>query len=300
MGYRLTWLAGIAAIALALARMQRLLRPSLDGLPWEIILAASAILGGAITWALLASRVRARLVVAANLVAMVLTAFRIAVPSTTWLIFPTGESLGAMQVEMEFARDVIRSGVAPVLPLSGVVAIVAMLFWILGAVLAWGLARRRPYLAVLPPLVVYLQFATMDRVPSGYWTWMFLPVLGLTLAAVAFDKRREGTGSLTTQGTRMPLVRSVPTFAAGSVILVFVVAVVATNALAGLVPGSGLLEWRVNSGLSGDYYGSISYNPFIDVRRSLVSQTNAKVFTAAIRGDLTASDIYFHGRLEKD
>ncbi len=292
-GFRLSWIAGIAGIALALARMQRLLRPSLDGLPWEIILAAAAILGGAITWALMASRVRFRLVVLTNLVAMVLTAFRIAVPTTTWLIFPTAESLGAMRVELEFARDVIRSGVAPVLPLSGVVAIVAMLFWLLGAVLAWGLARRRPYVAVLPPLVVYLQFATMDRVPSGYWSWLFLPVLGLSLAAVAFDKRREGTGSLTTQGTRMPLVRSVPSFAAASLVLVFLVAVVSTNALVGLVPGSGLLEWRVNSGLSGDYYGSISYNPFVGIHQDLVSQTNVPIFVAELDGDVGAEEVYW-------
>lgn len=293
MVYRFSWIAGAAGIALSLLRLERLLRSSIDGLPWEIVLLAAAVLGGAITWAAVAYRLGARSVAAINLVAMTLTVIRIAVPGTTWLVFPTLESFSAMRTELEFARDVIRSGVAPVLPLAGVVAILAAVFWGLGALLSWGLLRNRPYLAVLPPLVVYLQFATMDRVPSGAWTWAFLVLLGLTLLAVAVDRRRAATGVLTSGRSRLAVMRSVPSLAVGSLVVVMMLAVLSTSAMAGLVPRSGLLDWRANSGLSGEYYGSASYNPFVGIRQDLISQSNVPVFVAEIGGEVNPEDLYW-------
>ncbi len=293
MGYRLSAVAGIAAIGLALARLQRLFLPSIDGLPWEIAVAASALLAAALTWAMIAYGLGTRLIVGVNLIAATLMVVRLAVPSTTWFLLPTAESLSTLTTELEFARDVIRSGVAPVLPLAGVIAVVSVLFWFLGAVLSWGLARGHPYLAVLPPLVAYLQFATMDRAPSGSWPWVFLPVLGLTLLAVALDRRRSGTGTLATQRTRLALMRSVPALALGIVAVTTVLAVGSAGALAGLVPRSGFLEWRVSRGLSGSYYGSVSYNPFVGIRQGLVSQTNVPVFVAELAGRVAADEAYW-------
>jgi transglutaminase-like putative cysteine protease len=213
---------------------------------------------------------------------MGLTVIRIAVPSTTWFIFPTSSSFSALGEELEFAREVIRTGVAPILPLAGVIAILAAVFWVLGAAVVWGVQRHRPYVAVLAPLVLYLQFATMDRVPSGYWPWIALPILGFALLAVALDRRRAGTGLLTSRASRQAVVRTVPTLAVGSLLVIFVLAVASTNALAGLIPRSGVLEWRAQSGLTGEYYGSVSYNPFVGVRQDLVSQTNVPVFVASV------------------
>ena len=56
MVYRYGWLAGLAGGLFALARLERLLRPSTEGLPWEVIILAAAVLGGSITWAGLANR----------------------------------------------------------------------------------------------------------------------------------------------------------------------------------------------------------------------------------------------------
>jgi transglutaminase-like putative cysteine protease/uncharacterized membrane protein len=147
--------------------------------------------------------------------------------------------------------------------------------------------------AVLAPLVVYLEFAVMHRRPSGWWTTAFMVFIGGALLAVAFDKRREETGLLTSGVTRLALVRSFPSIAIVSLATALIVAVLSANAVSGLVPRSGFLEWRKTTGLSGEYYGSVSYNPFVGIRQSLVSQTNVPVFVADVQGDIPANQVYW-------
>lgn len=286
MGYRLGWLAGIAGILFALARAGRLLRPSLEGPSWQVILLAVAALGAAITWALVSYRIRARWIVLINMIAVSLTVTRLAVPDTTWLIFPTAASLDAMATEMTFAREVIRAGVAPVIPLAGIVALLAVVFWGLGALLSWGLLSNRPYPAVLAPLVVYLEFAVIDRRPGGTWATAFMIMIGLALMAVAMDRRRAGTGVLMSVVTRRPIARSLPSMGAVALTAAVIVAVTVSGAMAHMVPRSGYLEWRAQTGLSGEHYGSISYNPFVGIHQSLVSPSNTPVFIASVDGDI--------------
>ena len=291
--YRLSWVAGIAGIVFALARAERLLRASVAGMPWEVILVSAALLGAAITWAGIAYRVRGWIIVVVNAVAVGLTVFRIAVPQTTWFIFPTADSLATLGSELAFARDVIRSGIAPVIPLSGIIAILAVVFWAMGALLAWGLLVGRPYLAVVTPQVVYLEFAVMDKRPGGWWTTVFMAVIGFALVAVALDRRRDGTGLLTSGTTRRTVTRSLPSIGFASLVVTLGLALVTADAVAGLVPRSGYLDWRSSSGLSGEYFGSVSYNPFVGIRQQLLSQTNVPVFVASVEGDITAGEVYW-------
>jgi transglutaminase-like putative cysteine protease len=293
MVYRFSWVAALAAIGLAMARLERLLRSGTEGLPWEVVIVAAAVLGGAITWAAIAYRLDWRLAALINLLALVVTVVRIAVPDTTWFIFPTLDSFSELGVELGFARDVIRTGVAPVIPLSGVVAVLAAVFWAIGALVVFGLQTGRPYLAVLTPLVTYLQFATMDRRPGGWWLAAFLFMLGGGLLAVALDRRRQGTGVLTSPTTRLAVMRSVPSLAVVTLLTTVTVALVGTNALARFVPRSGYLEWRAQSGLTGDYYGSVSYNPFVGIHQGLVSQTNTPVFVADVGGEVAPDRLYW-------
>jgi hypothetical protein len=274
--------------------METLLRPTAEGVPWQVILLACAILGAAITWTGTAYRLDGRLVVVVNLVAMAITVIRIAVPATTWLVFPTLSSLSEFRLELEFSHEVIRSGVAPVIPLAGVVSILALVFWALGALLAWGLMTGRPYLAVLTPLVAYLQFATMDREEGSWWLWSFLVFLGAALLAVALDRRRDGTGQLISPVTRLAVPRSMASSALAALAASLIVAIVATQAIAGLIPDStGVLEWRVRTGLTGDYYGGVAYNPFVGIHQRLLSQTDAPVFVAAVDGEVAPTLVYW-------
>jgi transglutaminase-like putative cysteine protease len=292
-GYRLGWLAGVAGGLFALGRLERLLRPSTEGLPWEVILLAAALLGGSITWAGLAYRFSTLTVAVVNLAAVLLTVVRIAVPATTWFVFPTLGSFPALGRELAYALDVIRTGVAPVLPLAGIIALLAALSWLLGGLLSWGLRRDRPYLAVLAPFVAYLQFATMDRQRSGWWTAALVLLFGLALLAVAMDRRRRGAGVLVSGPGRAAVARSRPALAVISLAAVMLLTLLSTNALARLLPRTGLVDWRVPSALTGGYYGGISYNPFVGIRQQLLSPTNAAVFVATVEGELPYDRIYF-------
>jgi transglutaminase-like putative cysteine protease len=291
--YRYGWLAAIAGGLLALFRLERLLRSSAEGLPWELVLLAAAVLGAAIAWATLAYRFSLPSVALVNGVAGLLTAIRAAVPDTTWLVFPTLSSFRALGTELRYALDVVRTGVAPVLPTAGVIAILTVVFWVLGALVAWGLQRDRPYVAVLSPLVVYLQFATMDRRASGAWIFVFLAVLGLSLLAVAADRRRRGSGLLTMRRGRAAVVRTRPAWAVTALALLMVATVLSTSALAGLLPRNGLLDWRVPSILTGDFYGSVSLDPFVSIRQGLLSPNGITLFYAVVDGDVPDDQIYF-------
>lgn len=45
--------------------------------------------------------------------------------------------------------------------------------------------------------------------------------------------------------------------------------------------------------LDGDFYGSVSYNPFIGINQSLLSDADAPLFGVRVDGDVTADQIYF-------
>ena len=293
MVYRFSWLTGLAGVLFALLRLERLLRSSNEGLPWEAVLLAAAILGGALTWAALAYRLSAVALIALHLAAMVLAVVRIAVPGTTWFIFPTPASFPALGTELHYALDVARTGVAPVLPLAGIIAMLAVLFWALGSLLVWGMRREHPYVAALAPLVAYLQFATMDRRRSGAWTVAFVLLLGLALLAVAADRRRRGTGLLTAGLGRVAVGRTRPALVTAAVALLAALTLASTTALAGTLPRSGLLEWRVPSALTGGFYGSISYNPFVGIRQQLVNPSDTPLLIAGVSGDLPWDQVYF-------
>ncbi|MEX2323849.1 MAG: DUF3488 and transglutaminase-like domain-containing protein [Acidimicrobiia bacterium] len=293
MVYRLSWVAGGAGILLALGRSSRLLRPTIEGLPWQAVMIAAALLGGAITWAAVAYRIRGRWVTVLNFIAATLTLVRISVPETTWFVFPTTASVPALGEELALARDVIGSGIAPVMPFAGIVAVMAVVFWALGAVLAWGLLANRPYVAVLAPLLVYLEFAVMDRRPGGVWTVWLMLAIGASLLAVMLDQRRSGTGLLTSRATRRALDRSLPSLGIAVVGAVVAVSLLAGQALAGAVPRSGYLAWRTSTSLTGEYLGSIQYNPFVGIRQSLVSSSTVPVFSARVEGGVDPRTVYW-------
>lgn len=293
MGYRLTWMAGVTGIALALARVARLLLPSSSGLPWEVLLIAAAVLGATISWAAVAYRVPGALLAVLHVAAITVTVVRVAVPETTWFIFPTRASFTALGAELTFARDVIRAGIAPVLPLAGLVAILAIVFWAMGALLAWGLLTRRPYLAVITPLVVYLEFAVLDSRIGGLWTTGYMALIGFTLIAVTIDHRREGTGLLRSARRGARLRRTIPLVGVTTLLATVMVATNASQAIADLVPRRGFLDWQGNSKLSGDFFGSIAYNPFVGIQQSLVAQTNVPVFVFDPEPGHPASQVYW-------
>ena len=127
MVYRLSALAIAGAVLLDLLRLQRLLRPTESAASWQIILIAAVILGGVITWVARTYRIGRWGTIALNVGGMSLAVLRIGAPDTlTFGIIPTAETLTELSEEFTFALQLLRFGNAPVVPVVGLIMILAL------------------------------------------------------------------------------------------------------------------------------------------------------------------------------
>ncbi len=289
MAYRLTWLASVALLGLVIARLSRLLLPTQAGLPWAVVLIMAAALGGIITWAATQARLGAFWVAVLNVALFGLFLFIYVGGDIAGAALPPLDIMDDIGHEMANALSVFRFSAPPVSPLVGLVGLIGVLLWTLTALAVWGVMRNNPYLAIVPPTVLYLQLAVIDRRDApNTWILSFLVLVGLGLAAIAADQRSGGGyagrrfEATNIRGVAVPLL-SIAVVAAGSL--------VATSALGDEVPNSGVFDWRTRAGF-GAGHGSISYNPFIDVQRSLVSNSPTPVFVADLEGEDT-NNVYW-------
>jgi len=285
MVYRYSWIAGVAAIGLAFWELSFLMRDSADGTPWQVAILVATLLGAGITWTAIAYRAHAAITVTANVVAFVFTVAWLVAPDTLWAIFPTIETWDAVWFELSRALEIIRFGVEPVRPVPGLVMLLAALFWTFGFLLVGGLLNSRPFVAILTPLIVALQFVIIDRRPKGIaHLAVFLSVVAFVLLAIRIDERDSGAGRLRrVSATTRPSKRPSP--AVGLLVLSTVVLALAAVGVAGSqVPSDGLVPWRSPAGFSDEYSGSVAYNPYTDIKAGLISRTNNPVFRAKIEG----------------
>ena len=309
MVYRFSWIAGIAAIALAFWELSFIMRSSALGTPWQLAIMVSTVLAAGITWTFIAFKARALVVIVANLFGFIITAGMLIAPSTLWFFLPTSATWSAAQFEMARAFEVIRYGVEPVRPVPGLVLLLAGLFWILGFLLVAGLLNSRPFIAVMTPLIVALQFVIIDRRPKGLiHVTVFLGVVAFAFLAVRIDERDKGSGRLhRVNATHPPSKRPTPAISvlvAGTI----VAAVAAVALIGGSVPNSGFARWRTPAGYSDDYSGSVSFNPYTDIRASLISPTSLPLFEAKVTGidadqlrfRTVTLDVYSNGRWRTD
>lgn len=279
---RVVWLTGLGAIVLSLGRLGRLLQPQTDGPPWEFVLLAAVALGAAFTWVARNSRLSTLSVALINLIGLTVAALRITAPSTLAAgIIPTAETLDTVRAEMTYAFEIIRFGAAPVLPVAGLVAVLAAVYWGIGVLGAIGVTTRRPGLVTVPALAFYLQLATLDRRSPGLgWLIAFGVVAGAALLAIASPgdpaagRLRARTGMLIPRVSFTAAVSVALIAAAGSV--------VAANTFAATVPESGTLQWRTQTGIGSGLYGGSSYNLFVGMQQSLVSQSDTPLFYATV------------------
>jgi transglutaminase-like putative cysteine protease len=309
MVYRFSWIAGIAAIILAYWELSFVMRDSVTGTPWQLAIGISAVLAAGITWTFVAYNARALVVIVANLFGFGITAGLLIAPSTLWIILPTSDTWSTVQFEMMRAFEVIRYGVEPVRPVPGLVVLVAGLFWILGFLLVAGLLNSRPFVALMTPLIVALQFVIVDRRPKGLvHVAVFLGVVAFALLAIRLDERDKGTGRLHRVNASHPPSKR-PTPAITVLVSSTIVAALAAVAFTGnFVPNTGFASWRSPAGYSDEYSGSVSYNPYTDIRASLISQTSRPVFEAKVAGidadqvrfRTVTLDVYKNGRWQTD
>jgi transglutaminase-like putative cysteine protease len=73
-----------------------------------------------------------------------------------------------------------------------------------------------------------------------------------------------------------------------------VVAVIGSNAAAGMVPASGFLNWRAQTGLGGGIFSGVSFNLFANITQTdLVSRSEEPVFIATVEGADVPDDLYW-------
>ena len=284
MVHRVSWLAGGMALALSLLRLGRLLRPAASGPPWQLILVAAALLGIVVTWACLTYRLRIRAIVMANAVGLVFVMVRIMSPDTAIAgVLPTWQTVEAAGKELAFGLELVRFGSAPVLPVAGLIAILASVMWMFGTIMATGIGFNRPLLGTVPPLALYLQLATVDRQPSGFlYTAGFLLVVATALAGSTLDRRAVGTGRARDRlgRVRARTTASLPVFFIAVPVLA---APVLSGSFATAVPDAGVLDWRSRAGIGGAIYNGVSYNLFVSsVQTNLLSQSDEPVFFARV------------------
>lgn len=292
MVFRLTWVASFSLLGLVILRLSRLFLGTEDGLPWPVVVVVAAALGFVITWAGIRARFGTIVILLAHVVLFGLFAFLYVGGELAGETIPPLGVAGDIWSEVSNALTTFRYSAPPVTPLAGIVAMASMMIWALAATAAWGLLTNSPYLGVIPPVVFYLQLAVIDRQTTGMlWTTALLLLVGAGLAAIAADQRAGGGHA--GHGRQRARLRTVglPVLAIVSV-TAFSVLATRQAVKAEAVPTSGVLDWTNRSGLGGGF-GSVSYNPFIDIQRSLVSNSPQPVFVARVTGDIPDGDLYW-------
>lgn len=293
MAFRYSWPAGIAALFFVLYQLNEWLNPTAAGAPWQLVVLVALALGIVITLTARAYRLPTWLAMLTNAAISLVAVARVAAPDTTWALLPTAGTFSVLREQLSHALDVVRSGVDPANPVPGLVVILVMLFWTMGALLAWGLSTGHPYVALFPPVIFALQLATMDRQPTpAIRSTIFVSIVAGCLLAVNLDRRQQGrmvpsggNGSARSRISRssMGLLASI---VLGSIVL--------TTILSGAVPANGLLDLQGPGGPTGNSPGDLgSYNLFAGIRQRLVSSSDTPVFTAILEGDSPPEGVYF-------
>jgi transglutaminase-like putative cysteine protease len=293
MDNRLGRVAGIAAFVLMLLRVGLLLDSGGEAPAWQLIMIASAFLGGVIWWLLSETLSNRRVVVTVFAMAGIALFLRIAVSHTLVLGFlPTADTFGALAAEWAQALDLIRFGVAPVFPTSGIVAILSGLMWVTGALYIWGATGGSSVAMIVPSLGLYLQFSVMDRVPAGRgWLLAVAAVIALSLASIGIERRHEAGRVRDLEGR--PLARRAGGMTLVVALLVAVSSVVLTDSANSVVPQNGNIRWRFGGGY-GAGFGGVTFDRLADLQQRIIRRTNTVMFRATLDPDAPpANEIYW-------
>lgn len=281
MGRRVGQLAGILAFVLMIGRLGRLLTVGPDQPQWNLILTAAALLGGLAWWLLGQMTSRTGVKITIFIVAGLLLAFRIMTPETLALgVVPTSASLAVISEHLELALRVLRSGLPPVSASPGLLAILAVLMWAIGAMFTWG-STGGPYAAMfVPSLVAYLQFAVFDRSQAGLG-WMVVSglVIALSVVSLALEQRGD-TGRVRDEEGR-PVERKTMALAVVTAVFLMTGAIALASNATLWVDEFGNAPWQGRAGGGyGDGPGGSSFDGLVDLQQQILNPTDEALFTA--------------------
>jgi transglutaminase-like putative cysteine protease len=297
MALRIGQLAGILAFFLALIRLGRVLETGPQYPPWHLILMASAFLGGVAWWLLSQVTTGRKLKVSLFTFGALLLALRITVPQTLiGGILPSNTTMEALGAELDIAWRTIQTGIPPVEPYAGILAILGMMMWVVGALFTGG-STGLPYPALfLPSLVMYFQFAVFDRTPAGLG-WMILSTIALAggVVALALERRSETGRARDPEGRPLPRRSMALAVVMASVLGISSLAV--ADSAADAISEYGKAPWRTGDGLGPGPGGGIAYDGLVDLRQRVLNQSEVPVFTARFAAG-TSPDINPYWRVD--
>jgi hypothetical protein len=192
---------------------------------------------------------------------------------------------------MAFAWEILRFGAAPVLPVAGLVAVLAAVYWALGAIATVGDARSPRRAGDRPAIAFYLQLATLDRRPPGLgwlvafavvaawpsWRWPTRAIRPPGDCGLVRDADTAGVDDGRGGGGRW--APAVPWW---------------RQHLGATVPESGTLQWRTQTGIGSGLYGGSSFNLFVGMQQSLLSLSDDPLFYATVSDSAPPnSDLYW-------
>lgn len=290
MAHGLGRIVGLAAIALAFARMGRVLDAPMDGPDWRLVGVTAVVVGGLVTWISLAYRLapvrHASLQIACLAVLVLRTA---AGPTLGFGFIPGPETGSQLTSELIQAVELLRFGAPPVLAVAGLTSLVAVGGWTLGVLWTIGAVNDRPALGIVPPLGFYLYLAVMDRTEAGP-AWMAALAL---VASLGLLTTHVGAGSALGRARdehNRVMARRRPGASVAMVSVVAVAAIAGATALAGSIPASGQIEWRTGGGLGpGLGGGGQSLNLFVGLRQDIISRSDEPMFVARVDAEDAAS-----------
>ena len=294
MGTRLGWLGALGATGLALGRLSRLLSVGPDGEGWLTVLVTALVIGGVVTAGALAAGARPWMLTPLGVAGAGMAVGRVAAGSTmTWGVIPTRATVSALNDQIGVALELIRFGSAPVIAASGLVALLAGVWWLLGSAIAFGAIKKKPLAMILPSLGLYLLLATLDRQPPQWWWPVLLAVCGVAGLLASAERRPSGRARSLRTGRLIPSAgRLLPVV---TVIAVASIAGGAARGFAATVPESGLVSWRNATGFGGGLFGGVSYNLIASMtQQDLVGQSPEVLFVARVsESSPPNSDLYW-------
>lgn len=294
MGRRVGQLAGLLGFTIMMGRLGRLFTVEPDQPPWVLILFAATLLGGIAWWLLRQVTNRRMLRVTVFAFGALLLAFRIMTPETLLFgVIPTGDSLSVIADRLQVAFRIIQSGVPPVTPNVGLLSILAIVTWVIGALFVWG-STEGPYAAMfLAPMVMYFQFAVFDRRDAGL-VWMTMSGTVLAMGAVSMALERRGETGRARDESGRPMARKSLSLAIITAGLLSVGAIAMASNASSWVSEYGNAPWRTGGTGFGLGAGTGSFDGVIDLRQQVTNLSDEPVFTARFSsGAPPLNRIYF-------
>ncbi len=294
MGRGLSQLAAGVALAMMMGRLGRVLHTGPEYPQWQLIILAATLLGGVAWWLLDQSSTRTWPKLALFSLGGVLLGLRIAVPETLLGGFsPSGSTLPALELELGRALRVIESAVAPVVPTPGIVSILAIAMWGIGALAVHGYQRGPGFLMYVPFLAMYLQFAVYDRVNAGLG-WLLPSAVAVTLALIAMAADRRGRTGRARDLEGAPVARRSTATAVVTAAALGIVSLFVANAAATTVSEYGEAPWRGSGVGSGPGSGGVSFDGLVGLRQRIISRSNTPLFQATLSPDAPpANQLYW-------